>query len=769
MTAMSVLFTTVMSVVQQTVALQVPAVPAGPAILEIGGSSATCEAIDQCGDCIEVAEPVMFEDLVKGYGDIVHELGLATAEFAVKKAEPRELWIHANPAWTEDGVYEDIIDCIEHQLQAGRAVVFERDPDEIEFWEQLLEEWEHPKFYTLRDHTKAGNEYLRVSTIFPNEIFVANAENRDAPPDEHRLGASGIDFPRGTAPHIASALRRLHQNLGHPSGPDLARHLRLAGASRDVVKIAKNLRCQTCSRCQRPGVAKPAKAGHLLRFNELIGADLFYVHDVNNIKHELLSVVDQSSGYHVVLPLAKKDTATLEKALCDGWLHVFGIPDGISIDLETGLQKALARLGDWLGFKVRSAAGQAHWQAGYTERQGALWKNMFQRVCEEKNVDKSDMPAAIAAISHAKNSLRKVNGFSPRQHVFGSDEALPEDLVDGPHAHEPPTLRVMDDKHAREVAIRTAARAAYHHVQTDDRVRRALAGRARVQARVPDIGERVFFYRLARNNKRGTWQGPGVVIGREQENIWVSKGGRCLLCAPEHVRLATNEELGEMFTLRASQADLERLLNADQEDEEVFVDNRPGHAGQGDGGDDPGFAEDMFVDEDEGDAPIELIEEDADDEADDHPVPDNDEHGYRPVRARDRRPRPGPLRRHRRKGPEYYTEAVHEAWMLKKATTKRSLEKQLEKEIPWRLIPADKREAFQEAESKQWAEHLDHKAIEVLDVATLTSSTSGSTCPPTTKRALGRHGTVGSTRRRPRFLSLYAYRLGNIRRGSTRS
>ena len=495
----------------------------------------------------------------------------------------------------------------------------------------------------------------------------------------------------------------------------MARHLRLAGASREVIKIAKGLQCQTCSRCQR---AKPAKTGHLLRFNELIGADLFYVHDINNVKHELLSVVDHSSGYHVVLPLTKKDTATLEKALCDGWLHVFGVPDSISIDLETGLQKALARLGDWLGFKVRSAAGQAHWQAGYTERQGALWKNMFQRVCEEKSVDKSDMPAAIAAISHAKNSLRKVSGFSPRQHVFGSDGALPEDLVDGPHAHDPLDTVVMDDKHAREVAIRTAARAAYHHVQTDDQVRRALAGRARVQARIPNIGERVFFYRLARNNKRGTWQGPGVVIGREQENIWVSKGGRCLLCAPEHVRLATNEELGEMFTLRASQVDLERLLNADQEDEEVFVDNRPHRGGQVDKDDGPDFAEDMFVDEDEGDAPIELVEEDADDEADDHLALDDGEPGYRPVRARDQRPRPGPLRRHRRKGPEYYTEAVHEAWMLKKAKTKRSLEKQLEKEIPWRLIPADKREAFQEAESKQWAEHLDHKAIEVLDVAT---------------------------------------------------
>ena len=73
---------------------------------------------DQCGDCIEVAEPVMFEDLAEGYGNIVHEPAFTTAQFAVKKTEPRELWIHANPAWTEDGIYEDIIESIEHQLQA---------------------------------------------------------------------------------------------------------------------------------------------------------------------------------------------------------------------------------------------------------------------------------------------------------------------------------------------------------------------------------------------------------------------------------------------------------------------------------------------------------------------------------------------------------------------------------------------------------------------------------------------------------------------------
>ena len=107
----------------------------------------------------------------------------------------------------------------------------------------------------------------------------------------------------------------------------------------------------------------------------------------------------------------------------------------------------------------------------------------------------------------------------------------------------------------------------------------------------------------------------------------MSKGGRCLLCAPERVRLATNEELGEMFTLRAAQADLERLLTADQDDEDVFVDNRPGRDGQDPEEDEPAPGEDMFVDEDEGDAPIELIEEDADDERDGNLAPPDGEAG----------------------------------------------------------------------------------------------------------------------------------------------
>ena len=55
---------------------------------------------------------------------------------------------------------------------------------------------------------------------------------------------------------------------------------------------------------------------------------------------------------------------------------------------------------------------------------------------------------------------------------------------------------------------------------------------------------------------------------------------------------------------------------------------------------------------------------------------------------------PRPVRRRLRgKGPE-------EALMAKRAATKRGREKQLEKELPWRLIPLDKHELFKAAEAK---------------------------------------------------------------------
>ena len=118
--------------------------------------------------------------------------------------------------------------------------------------------------------------------------------------------------------------------------------------------------------------------------------------------------------------MTKKDTAHLEKTFAESWIGNFGAPNTVCVDLETGLQKALARIGDWIGMRIRSAAGQAHWQAGYTEKQGGIWKAIFNKINDEHSVSKEDIHLATAAVSSAKNNLARTSGYSPCQHVFGS-------------------------------------------------------------------------------------------------------------------------------------------------------------------------------------------------------------------------------------------------------------------------------------------------------------------------------------------------------------
>ena len=652
---------------------QVPKV----SMVEIGDVSATCYAADILGEHANLAEPILWED---------YEWWKGTSA----TVDTEQLWIH-----TGDIYYDKHKDELEHianeHVKKGKTVVFEDNfIDNDARWGEIGCKWKEGGHDVDEDYTSDGHRILRVHQHEKvQDVYIGETVDGSEEGGAEKVGAAGITFDKNVPAQVATALRRAHQNLGHPSTADFVRHLRVAGARPEVLRAAKGLKCETCTRTQAPAISKPAAIGNILQFNQVVGADLLYVHDVNGRKHEMLSIVDFSSSYHIVIPVARKDTPTLEQAFCQHWVNVFGAPGTIAIDLENGLQKALARVADWTGMAIRSCAGQAHWQAGFTERQGGAWKAIFNRVSEDKNVTQADIHLAVAAVSHAKNTLRKVSGFSPAQHVFGQAPTLAEDLLDGPLAHVPDGEVVVDDKHAREVAMRTAARAAFHFVQTDDRVRRALQGRARVQAREPNVGDRVFFYRKAKNSKRGWWRGPATVIGKEANNIWVSRAGRCLLCAPEHVRLATNQELGHMFALRASKDDLDKLLNADYDDKATYAEDAEEYEDENQG-------QELDMEE--------VVMENEDMEVD-----------GRGVRRPNEIPAQTVTKRFRKKGPAAMEEAK-EVMVLKRAKTERSRAKQLEKELPWHQIPDDKREEFRAAEDKQWREHMEHDALEVLDV-----------------------------------------------------
>ena len=261
------------------------------------------------------------------------------------------------------------------------------------------------------------------------EAFVQDVVSPEAgAPVSDPRGASAISFDPEVPRHVGAALARLHQNLGHPENRDLTRHLRYAGADQAVLKASKSLKCQTCARCRRPAAPKPATLPSLLDFNQMVSLDVVHVFDSQRVRHELLSVIDHSTTFHLVKRIQGHSSADFEAGFVDLWGRVFGPPKTIFADLETGLQAGLSRCAEFCASKLRAAAGQAHWQVGTVERHGRWYQEMLQKVVDEQSVTEADIDLAVASTCAAKNELRRKHGFSPSMAVFGREPRYPEEL-----------------------------------------------------------------------------------------------------------------------------------------------------------------------------------------------------------------------------------------------------------------------------------------------------------------------------------------------------
>ena len=700
-----------------------------PCLLEIGDGQKTLEATAS-GYC--ASEPIYVEDLkARPNTDAIRAI--------LRELNPTTMWLHADLL----GSYMSLLrDPVEEHLAAGGKVVIE-DADDGQFWgtnmaADLLSDpgavlnYNDSKRYLhvggsrrdLLDDDVGGDGHSEPN---PHEVLHAQgrAQGSNGRQTIHR-GSTAISFDGDEGqlkPEVASALKRLHQNLGHPANSDLTRHLRLAGAGSDVIAAAKKLKCQVCERNRRGGVPRPSSLPSILSFNQVVAVDVFSVHDSNNVRHELLSALDLGTGFHLAAKLPAHTHQAMERCFCELWSNTFGAPGTLALDMETGLQLAMARFSEWHGTRIRRAGGQAHWQQGAVERHGRLWKEIFSKVCDEHSVTSGDFHLAITAVNNAVNSLRRDSGYSPAQAVWGRDPDVPGDLLSGNGNEHVEEVITKDRQRAKEHSVRNAARAAYFRCQADARLRRALLQRTRVTGEELETGDSVCIYRKPKNRRSWSWFGPGLIIGREGINFWVSFGGRCHLTAPEHIRKATGEEIGSAFAIRATQEDLHRLLGKDPDDPQAF----DGEPAFDDEFQPPGLA---------GEAAPELGPEDPEEE---------------PGRASSTRKRPGGERfpqqaraSRRIRGKTAADEAFgegggghlgddedlpnyrdldgdedkrpEEAMMTKKAKTTRGREKQLEKEIPWSMIPPELHERFRQAEQKQWGEHVKYEAMEPVSL-----------------------------------------------------
>ena len=231
------------------------------------------------------------------------------------------------------------------------------------------------------------------------------------------------------------------------------------------------------------------------------------------------------------------------------------------------------------GIRVHYTAGQAHWQNGHIERQNEWFRQIFDRVKEHLSTQDHEIDWVLASVAQAKNYLRRRHGYSPAQWLFGVAPRLGVGILDEEEDNaERQSLISPGDQWTRKNEIRHAAREAYIQLQASESLQRAIPGRPRVQHGDFTQGQYVYIYRtskvaggVARKRQNvGEWIGPGVIVGQVGKNFWVSRGGRCLLCAREHLRLAESEELSDT-SAKAVKSDLIKLIEGMDDDEEVFA------------------------------------------------------------------------------------------------------------------------------------------------------------------------------------------------------
>ena len=193
-----------------------------------------------------------------------------------------------------------------------------------------------------------------------------------------------------------------------------------------------------------------------------------------------------------------------------------------------------------------------------------------------------------------------------------------------------------------------------------------------------------------------------MIIGREGSNYWLARGGRCILAAPEHLRSAHHEEVSEAIRLKTAMREVRRLL------------------------DQPLFEAEEEIDEDyDGPLPpqpeqkVEGVEMEVENESVMTPraLPpawERAESREEQIKTSVRRSLllddvPVAMKRARKEHP-------HAVFMTKRCISEKGKEKQLEKELPWGLIPYEERHLYREAELKQWNEHVEFGAVKALSV-----------------------------------------------------
>ena len=369
------------------------------------------------------------------------------------------------------------------------------------------------------------------------------------------LEAQELAPSAGPAPPtgVFQAVKRLHNNLGHPEAKTLIRALRTCGASEDAVEAAKRLRCDVCYRMHLPSTRRPSQLPRATVFNELVAVDLFWVTDCKDDKYTILNIVDCATRFQVCTPCRSKRPDDVLAAMESAWFCWAGPPDRLQCDLGGEFHREFGDFMEATGVTVSFSGTQAPWQNGLAERHGGAWKLAFNHSVRANSVvGLTQVRTACIMCNWAKNSRVNASGFSPSQWVLGRGMRMPWSLLNGASRLAELSKAETDPVFSQRLGLLSACKRAFEVLDSNARLRRAWLARSRLTPTAVSlpVGSMVYIHRKVRPTKgaklpllKAQWHGPAYVIGHEGACIWCSYRGTCTKCAAEHVRKASPEEM----------------------------------------------------------------------------------------------------------------------------------------------------------------------------------------------------------------------------------
>eukprot|EP00971_Amphidinium_carterae_P204204 4052256-Amphidinium_carterae.1 len=358
---------------------------------------------------------------------------------------------------------------------------------------------------------------------------------------------------------IREELYKFHIGMGHVAHSGMMRMLKRAGAHPDILRLVPLMPCATCQDSLHRRYPRAVRRPHgNYVFNQTLGLDVFYVHDSARQTFKCLNIVCLQTQFQVVAVLepgtGPPRAALILEQFGIVWCSWAGYPVSVQADLGKEFLGMFRTVLNSFGVELKQTPLEAPWQQGLVEKLGGVWKEVFNQVCVDCQLQGLlDVRLASGMVSRARNEASRVGGYSPAEWVLGSHgPRLPGDLLNDEEEWKLEVHKAALDPQsamARNLSIRESARIACMKLDNDSRIRRAILRNQRaVDPSLLVEGLPVYYHKQQVSGPEQTtnWHGLARIIGFEGESkqrVWLRRAGTTVLVSAQQIRHALPEEI----------------------------------------------------------------------------------------------------------------------------------------------------------------------------------------------------------------------------------